>query len=158
MVSKSKIITLLILFAFPLIGLCENHIIINKENFTLYLLEDADTIASYPVCLGENLGQKTRTGDHKTPEGTFKITQIQNSSSWNHTDKHGVFHKGAYGPWFFRLSTPMSKHIGIHGTDQPESVGTRASEGCIRLRNEDLRKLKPYVFKGMKVVITPDRK
>lgn len=31
--------------------------------------------------------------------------------------------------------------VGIHGTDRPESVGTNASHGCIRMRNEDVTRL-----------------
>jgi lipoprotein-anchoring transpeptidase ErfK/SrfK len=30
---------------------------------------------------------------------------------------------------------------GIHGTTQPNSVGTPASQGCIRMRNEDVEEL-----------------
>ena len=126
----------------------EKYISVDKPSLRLYLIEDNDTILSFPVCAGENLGQKRRSGDHKTPEGTFSISMIQDSSRW--------YRVGSYGPWFFRLRTPMSTHIGIHGTDEPESIGTRASEGCIRLHNEDLVKLKPHVFRGMKVIISPD--
>lgn len=43
--------------------------------------------------------------------------------------------------------------IGIHGTHDPASIGTRASEGCIRLENGNLQKLKPYVKVGMKVTV-----
>lgn len=28
--------------------------------------------------------------------------------------------------------------LGIHGTNEPETIGTRVSSGCIRLRNEDI--------------------
>ena len=53
-----------------------------------------------------------------------------------------------------RLSTPVSG-IGIHGsTNNEDSVPSRASEGCIRLRNADLDVLKNhYAFKGMKVFV-----
>ena len=60
---------------------------------------------------------------------------------------------GAYGPYFIRLLTPPHRGIGIHGTHAPESIGTRATEGCIRMNNDDLRELRPYVEPGMKVEI-----
>ena len=60
---------------------------------------------------------------------------------------------GAYGPYFIRLLTPPHRGIGIHGTHAPESIGTRATEGCIRMNNDDLRELRPYVEVGMKVEI-----
>ena len=46
------------------------------------------------------------------------------------------------------------KGIGIHGTHDPESIGTMVTQGCVRLWNEDLEELKGRVFIGMKVIIT----
>ena len=43
--------------------------------------------------------------------------------------------------------------IGIHGTHKPEAMGMRDSEGCIRLRNENVVDLKQYVRVGTKVII-----
>ena len=43
--------------------------------------------------------------------------------------------------------------IGIHGTHDPASIGTRASEGCIRLENSQVEALKKLVCVGTKVVI-----
>jgi hypothetical protein len=42
---------------------------------------------------------------------------------------------------------------GIHGTDQPESIGHAASHGCVRLRNEDIEKLYDMVPVGTVVYI-----
>lgn len=64
--------------------------------------------------------------------------------------------KGAYGPYFFRLKVPKFNSIGIHGTCKPETIGTRDSEGCIRLYNNDLCKLRKFVYVGMSVLITKD--
>lgn len=134
------------------------HILIDKESFTLFVRGNGETIMSAPVCLGKGIGQKTRKGDHKTPEGEYKIISIENSSSWTHDFHDGIGErKGAYGPWFFRLNTPQSSHIGIHGSCFPETVGQRDSDGCVRLRNEDLEELKKFVSVGMKVIINPDK-
>lgn len=138
-------------------SLAEKHILVDKEHCTLYVREKGETLMSVPVCLGKGIGQKKRQGDHKTPEGDYKIRSIENSSGWPydfHDGKGKVL--GAYGPWFFRLNTPQSTHIGIHGTLSAESVGTRDSDGCIRMRNEDLEVLRQHVSVGMKVIILPD--
>ncbi len=42
---------------------------------------------------------------------------------------------------------------GIHGTDEPESIGHSASHGCVRLRNEDIMALYPLVPVGTVVYI-----
>ena len=136
----------------------QNTIIISKDNFALYVINNrSDTLFSAPVGLGTNYGSKTRRGDKKTPEGVFTISQIQNSNNWTHDFKDGYGErKGAYGPWFFRLKVPKNSSIGIHGTCFPNSIGTRCSEGCIRMRNEDIVKLRKYIKVGMRCVILSD--
>lgn len=91
----------------------------------------------------------------KTPEGLFSVQQIQDASAWTHDfgDGKGEI-RGAYGSHFIRLKTPGHRGIGIHGTHDPASIGTRATEGCVRLNNSDLLELvKKYVYVGMPVVI-----
>lgn len=131
------------------------YIVISKESMTLTLFDvNGKAILRFPVAVGKNYGNKKRVGDMKTPEGKFSIQQIQPASAWSHD-----FHDGkgniphAYGDWFIRLLTPPHTGIGIHGTHAPESIGTRATEGCIRLHNENLNKLKPLVKVGMEVTI-----
>lgn len=64
-------------------------------------------------------------------------------------------YRSPYGPYFIRLLTPPHEGIGIHGTNDEASIGSRASAGCIRLYNDDLRRLLRYVRIGMPVFITP---
>ena len=51
---------------------------------------------------------------------------------------------------------PGFRDIGIHGTPFPESIGIRATEGCVRLTNQDIADLKSRVKLGTVVIITPD--
>lgn len=155
------ILTGLILLTLPLasaVGQSNNRIVVSKKNFTLCVISATnDTICQFPCAVGKVKGNKTKVGDCKTPEGTFKVIQIQNSTSWTHDFKDGGgVRQGAYGPWFIRLQVPGASGIGIHGTCFPESIGTRATEGCIRLLNEDLQKLIPYVSINMTCIIEPD--
>ena len=132
-----------------------DRIVISKESMTLNLFDsDGGLIFSFPVAVGKNYGNKEKVGDMKTPEGDFTVAQIQDASAWTHDfkDGKGVI-AGCYGNWFIRLKTPPHTGIGIHGTHAPESIGTRATEGCIRLNNADLDKLKPLVRVGMSVTI-----
>lgn len=136
-------------------------IIISKKDLNLRVYEalatDTVLIAQYPVCVGKNLGNKTKKGDMKTPETTlekpFTITEIKDASTWTHDFGDGRGAILSYGHWFMRLS--YGSGIGIHGsTNNESSVPGRASEGCIRLRDEDIIKLKEnYAFVGMKVVV-----
>jgi lipoprotein-anchoring transpeptidase ErfK/SrfK len=131
-------------------------IVVSKEKMTLFLYDSRDElIISYPIACGKASGNKQRPGDNKTPEGTFKVSQIQDASGWWYGPEGGRF-LGAYGPHFIRLETPPHKGIGIHGTHKPSSIGTRDTEGCIRLKNEDLVQLLKHIYIGMPVTIEKD--
>ena len=141
-------------------------IVISKPEYRLYVCEvvGADTLkrAHFPVCVGKAKGQKQKKGDMKTPECTaqnpFTITEIVDASNWHHDFGDGRGSILSYGHWFMRLKTPGHSGIGIHGsTNNESSVPGRGSEGCIRLRDNDLIQLKEkYAFVGMRVVILPD--
>lgn len=132
-------------------------IIVDKEALSLKLYDYSGCeINSYGISCGKKLGDKKVIGDFKTPEGVFHITEIEEASTWNHDFKDGKGKmEGAYGPWFLRLEVPGHKGIGIHGTHKPESIGTRDTEGCIRLKNEDIADLKTKVNIGMVVIVLP---
>lgn len=131
------------------------RILIDKPALTLSIMQGQMVLHTFPIACGKNLGQKQNPGDMRTPEGNFTITEIINSRSWTHDfgDGKGKI-RGAYGPWFFRLS--YGHGIGIHGTHEPESMGKRVSEGCVRLRNADIEKLRSLVSVGTRVQILPD--
>ena len=133
-------------------------------------------IEKFPISSGQNPGNKIKSGDLKTPEGIFPIIGIEESSEWTYDfgDGNGQT-PGAYGPFFFRLkvdeenifnnistkfdfsSSQKFSGIGIHGTNQNSSIGKRSSHGCVRLKNEDLIKLKKYIQSGTLVVIIPGK-
>lgn len=134
-----------------------SFIAISKEDMMLRLIDyKGREIQKFPIACGKNYGNKETKGDLKTPEGLFYVTEIEETSSWVHDfgDGKGKV-PGAYGPFFIRLEVPGQKGIGIHGTNKPESIGTRDTEGCIRLNNEDLLKLVKQTHTGMAVFITP---
>jgi len=135
-----------------------NFIIINKANMTLSQYNyKGELLHQFKVATGKNFGDKTQIGDCKTPEGVFTIEEVVDASTWSHDfkgDKQGAI-QGAYGPYFIRLNIPGQKGIGIHGTHDNNSLGNRASEGCIRLNNNDLTKLVNNIITNSVVVITP---
>ena len=136
----------------------ENRIVVSKKEMTLTVYNDSDSILlKTKISCGINFGNKTRRGDNKTPEGTFKINMMQPSSQWTWDFKDGKGKiKGAYGPYFLRLKTPITTMIGIHGTCYPELIGTRTSSGCVRIHNDEMLKLVKLVKVGTKVTIEKD--
>lgn len=137
-------------------------IVIVKNEFSLNLYRGTNLVKTFPVAIGKNPGDKIKFGDYRTPEGDFYIVNIEKSANWEHDSGDGKGPiKGAYGPWFLRLYTGKDrtksgktwKGIGIHGTHDPASIGTLASEGCIRMHNEDIAELKSLVKIGTPVKI-----
>lgn len=135
-------------------------IVISKEEMDMKVYDvDGNIAMQFPIACGLNYGNKKKRGDKKTPEGTFKITEINDASNWSHDfkDGKGIIPK-AYGAHFVRLNVPGNRSIGIHGTHAPESIGTRATEGCIRLNNTHLDSLVAVLDKTETVVILPSIK
>lgn len=134
-----------------------SFILISKQEMMLRLIDyKGNELFSAPVATGLKAGDKRRVGDMRTPEGVFQVSDIQQSSHWKHDFKDGKGEvDGAYGDYFIRLAVPGHRGIGIHGTHLPESIGERASEGCIRMNNADLDSLVSLIHPPMTVVITP---
>lgn len=129
-------------------------LVITKSAYRISLLDNGTPIKEYNCAIGRNPGQKTKTGDARTPVGTFKVESINPSSDWI-SDEDG---KGAYGPWFITLDTrELSKGewngIGISGTNKPEGLGRASSAGSVRVRNSDIEEIKKFVKVGTIVTI-----
>lgn len=164
-------------------GSQQYRIHIHKLSHTLELFEKGNSqpIKAYPIATAKNDGDKQRPGDNRTPISwgyvensipgagnwvpsaaiPFVVEEICDASDWTHDfgDGNGEI-AGAYGPWFISLNTGWDG-IGIHGTHAPESIGTNASEGCIRMYNQDVAELKDIICQynggiGVNVVITED--
>lgn len=138
-------------------NMSQGFIFVSKLDMTLTLVDASGRpVISYPIACGRSKGQKQRRGDNRTPEGHFLLQNRQDASTWGHDFHDGKgFIKHAYGPWFLRLKTGFAG-IGIHGTHAPQSIGTRATEGCIRLDNRDVDDLQRRISLGMPVIIGPE--
>jgi lipoprotein-anchoring transpeptidase ErfK/SrfK len=129
-------------------------LVVTKSAYRISLLDNGTPIKEYNCAVGRNPGQKTKTGDARTPVGTFKVESINPSSDWV-SDEDG---KGAYGHWFITLDTrELSKGewngIGISGTNKPEGLGRASSAGSVRVRNSDIEEIKKFVKVGTVVTI-----
>lgn len=134
-------------------------ILISKKEMMLYLYDyNGRLIQKSSISCGRIYGNKKIVGDNKTPEGIFYMASIERSNEWKHDfmDGKGMIN-GAYGPYFIRLNVPGQKGIGIHGTHLDSSIGSRASEGCIRMKNEDIEKLIKRIKSTTLVIITPSQ-
>ena len=126
------------------------YLVVRKSEYVIELVTEGDTRV-FPVGIGSNPdgADKVKEGDCRTPEGDFTIVSIEDSSGWDHEEER------AYGPLFLRLDAPPWRGIGIHGTSDPASVGTKCSRGCIRMTNDDLLEIAEHVCVGTRVRVLP---
>ena len=92
-------------------------------------------IHTYPVALGKP--------DSATPIGSWRIVNKQRG--WG----------SGFGTRWLGLDVPWGIY-GIHGTNRPASIGQFASNGCIRMRNQDVEQLYALTPVGASVIVTGD--
>ncbi len=118
-------------------------LIADKSQNLLTLKANEKVIKLYHVSTGAN---------NCTPTGTFTITSKLVNPVWYTAG--AVVPSGSpdniLGSRWLGLSKPG---YGIHGTTQPESIGTQATQGCIRLRNADVEELFIILPLGTEVTI-----
>ncbi|MFH1741551.1 MAG: L,D-transpeptidase family protein [bacterium] len=123
-------------------------IVIDKSRLKLFLLtEDGHFVKWYTVAIGEE--------DYKTPVGVYYVDLKQIDPTW-YKPGGGVIPPGdpenALGPRWISIG----QHLGIHGNNDRDSVGKRASAGCIRMYNEDVLELYDIVTIGNEVSIVDE--
>ena len=112
----------------------------------LSVYERDQLIAEHPIGVG--------TASTPTPGGKYYIKELLEPPSPD----------GPYGPYAYGLSgfsnvldefNGGDGVIGIHGTNDPSTIGTDVSHGCIRLTNDAITELVGYLPLGTPVHINP---
>lgn len=103
---------------------------VSTTRHQLKLYDNNKLIKVYPIAVGKMLTP--------SPAGTYTIINKQHNPG------------GPFGVLWMGLSKP---HYGIHGTNNPSSIGKNVSHGCIRMYNTDVLDLSSRVSLGTRVVI-----
>ena len=90
-----------------------------------------------------------------SPAGSYRIIQRLADPTWYTKGK--VVPPGKANPLGTRWIGLSAKGYGIHGTNNPASIGTSASHGCIRMRNRDVEQLFTMVSVGDSVDLYSER-
>ena len=110
---------------------------LKKRRLSLY--KDNRLVKTYPVGVGKIATQ--------TPRGRFTIV-----SKVPYPNSYIGGPLTVFGTYWLGLSKP---HYGIHGTNNPSSIGKYVSKGCIRMYNRDVEQLARMVSIGTPVIIEP---
>jgi hypothetical protein len=123
------------------------RIAIDLAHHHLTLTQRGHELFTTPIGVG--------TSTTPTPGGVYFVDELLQPP--DHDDLYGPF---AYGLSGFSDS-PAAAHfrggdgvLGIHGTNDPSSIGRDVSHGCIRVPNEVIRRMAALVPLGTPVDIT----
>lgn len=112
------------------------YLLVDTRTLTLTVYVDGEPFKTYPVAVGRP------TRYTLSPIGEWRVI---NKGRWG----------GGFGTRWMGLNVPWGIY-GIHGTNQPGSIGHRASAGCIRMYNHDVEELYEWVDIGTRVIIVGD--
>jgi len=90
-----------------------------------------------------------------SPSGSYQIVQRISDPTWYTKGK--IVPPGKANPLGTRWLGLSVKGYGIHGTNNPSSIGHNASHGCIRMRNRDVEQLFEMVEVGDTVELYEER-
>jgi len=124
-----------------------HFLLVSIPDRKMALLVNGKAIRIYHVAVG-----KTST---PSPTGAFKIVNRVPNPTYYH--KGQVIPAGKGNPVGTRWMGLSAKGYGIHGTNQPTSIGKAASTGCIRMSKRDLEELFEMVNVGDPVEIRSER-
>lgn len=115
----------------------ETKIVINIPNTTLYLYQGVELIKEYRITVGRI--------DAPTPIGNFKVINKTINPTWYPPDGRDPIPPGPKNELGTRWIGIDKPHYGIHGTIKPREIGKATSDGCVRLKNEDIEEIYPFV-------------
>ena len=127
-----------------------DHIVVDKSEGLLKVM-DADNrmIAQFPVTTGSRqyplpLGEWKVTTYAFLPPFNYQPDLLQNAK----TDEEVTLPPGPNGPVGIAWLDLTKEHNGIHGTNEPQTIGRAESSGCIRLTNWDVLRLSRMMKPG----------
>jgi lipoprotein-anchoring transpeptidase ErfK/SrfK len=128
---------------------------IDTKTNMLGVFESAKLIAAYPVTVG-SAHTASPIGDWKV-RGIAKLPRFRyDKEMLEHGKRSGNFYMlppGPRNPVGVMWIALNKKGIGIHGTDDPSSLGHAVSHGCVRLANWDVVRLATKIKAGDNVSI-----
>jgi lipoprotein-anchoring transpeptidase ErfK/SrfK len=121
----------------------ERVVLVSIPDRKLALIEEGRVVKVYPVAVGAE--------ESPSPDGEFKIINRVDHPTYYHPGK--VIRPGRENPVGTRWIGLSHPHYGIHGTNEPKSIGKAVSHGCIRMAKPDLEELFTLVHIGDTVII-----
>lgn len=117
--------------------------VVDLDDFRLTVHAHGWYVHHYPIGIGR---------DEKTPTGEFTVKEKLENPTWYNPDGGVVDADDPDNP-LGEYWIGLGNHIGIHGTNDPDSIGKAASRGCLHLNDEDIAEVFALLSVRSKVVI-----
>lgn len=142
-------------------GKTVEKVLVLKSAHQLQLINDGKPLKTYRISLGKKpVGAKEREGDKRTPEGFYWLDWRKVSDRYN-LAIHVSYPNVTDAARARREGVQPGGMIMIHGTpdteDNPEQLFHTLdwTEGCIAMRNTDMREVWSLVKDGTMIEIRP---
>lgn len=136
-------------------GYAPGTVVISQSQRRLYLVTEGGSSISYPVAVGRSGKQWRGTvqidGKYRNPAWA-PPAEVKRAEPWLPDYIPGGSSRNPMG---MRALTLSGDQYAIHGTNRPNTIGTAASYGCIRMYNRDIVDLYDRVSVGTPVVMMP---
>ncbi|NOZ19544.1 MAG: L,D-transpeptidase family protein [Planctomycetes bacterium] len=119
-------------------------IVVDKSECKLRILSGEDVLAEFSVAVGK---------PGKTPPGTYKIKTKLVNPDWTHPVTKEVIKFGDPRHEIGTRWMGFGNGLGIHGTNDPSSIGKSVSSGCIRMHNKEIESIFWAIPRGTVVEI-----
>ncbi|HZE97732.1 MAG TPA: L,D-transpeptidase family protein [Planctomycetota bacterium] len=129
-------------------------LIVDKSLFKMWVLYEGSPFKGYTITTG--------APNKETPVTKFVVGGKNPKPAWWPPADVKISGKtpipygdpqNPLGDWWISLEHDLYHGIGIHDTNDPGSIGSKASNGCIRMLNEEVVEVAALAFKGMVVQI-----
>lgn len=122
-----------------------------RDRFELALLLDGGLIASWPIGLGR---------EDRMPGGLYEAGGLTKNPRWTDPKTKRTYRYGEPGHaigsrWIGMHREGRPTGFGIHGTDEPGSIGGLGERGGVSMRPGDLEELYDLVCEGTEIVVIP---
>ena len=141
-------------------GYSTGTIVIDTQSKFLYLVENSSTARRYAIAVGREgllFTGKATVGDKQEWPRWIPTLDMQKREPKHYGQYKDGMDGGPDNPLgaraIYLFQGKSDTHIRIHGTNQPQSIGSAASNGCFRMINDHVIDLYNRVKLGTPVVV-----
>lgn len=119
--------------------------VVELDDYSLTIHLQGYYVRRFPVGIGR---------DRSSPIGRFAVLNKVVNPQYTDPDGHVIAGDDPANPLGERW-IDLGNSYGIHGTIEPDSIGSAASRGCVRLGDKDIVNVYDFLTVGSEVVVRP---